>query len=469
MSIFKNALTASLGLEDDAPNVQVNIDTDEAGMPLDNITEDGENTPEADEVEIIEESSEIEADDEVIEEMTEAADSLESIYIAMESAQTNGGLTAEAAQFASIAVENIVRKYGVTSSDMGISLESFNDNRVQATTVSMEGVGSALKDLWDAIVTKFHAMIKKIVDFYQKTIAAAPRIKRRAEALRKKARATTGAAKEKTIKTGLYNSLNIAGQVPTAAMLSSALKDMYTDVVTNKNRKEIVADAAALFGSFSTAGTGTTGGADGVANALKTRLGLKDFPVNSGNYTIAGSVSASGVKVGGYNATSAIEMTRNLPGNKMWFAGAVGGTERTSKIAAFRDFRCGIFTDDDTVKTDRATTKEKEWAVLATNEVESLCDLVVKNMEAIISQKTQADKKLNSVKILKKEGEKLIAKIDGDDKAKNKAEATAALQVATEVMRHQNTGEAAALSHSYRTSKAILAYCARSLSQYKKD
>lgn len=51
MSVSRK-LNLSLGLEDDAPNVQVNIDTDEGGMPLDNITEDGEPTPEADEVEL---------------------------------------------------------------------------------------------------------------------------------------------------------------------------------------------------------------------------------------------------------------------------------------------------------------------------------------------------------------------------------------------------------------------------------
>lgn len=458
MSIFKTALNQSLGLEDEAPTVEINIDTDETGMPIDNVTDEGENTPEADEVEIIEDSEEISADNEVIEEMSEATDSLESIYLAMESAQANGGLTPEAAAFAAIGVDSIVRKYNATSEALGISLESFGDNRVQATTVSMEGVGQAIKDLWDTIVKKFQAMIKKIADFYQKTIAAAPRIKRRAEALRKKARAEKGAPKAKTMKTGLYGSLNIAGSVPSATQLQSAIKVLHTDITTNASKTDITSKAASIFGSFVGAGVGSAG----VANKMATEL---KFTGVSGN-KLTGSSKGS-VKVANSQSDVALELNRDLPGNKMFFKGTVAGTPRSSAIDALRDFRIGIYTDNDSVKTDKTAIRDKEWAVLSTAEIETLCDGVIKNMEAIISQKTQADKKVNDVKIIKKEGDKLIAKIDGADKAKSQAEASKALNITIDVMRQQNQGEAQVLSYSYRTSKAILAYCARSLSQYK--
>lgn len=465
MSIFKNAITASLGLEDDAPNVQVNIDTDETGMPIDNVTEEGENTPEADEVEIIEDTVEIEADNEVIEEMTEAADSLESIFIAMESAQSNGGMTPEAARFASIAVANIVGKYGVSSEDMGISLESFNDNRAHATTVSMEGVGQALKDLWEAIVAKFHAMVKKIVDFYHKMIAAAPRIKRRAEALRKKARAVKGSPKEKTMKTSLFGALNIAGSVPTAADLKTALKELHMDVSTNKKKAEIVDKAQQIFAPFN--GAGEDGGADGVATNIATAMGFGGIAGSGSSFALkANSVTA---KVGGSNAGVAVGITRNLPGNKMAFLGTITGTDRGSKIEALRDVRVGIYTDNDSYKADKTAEREKEWPILGTGDIETLCDLVIKNMEDIIADKTQADKKLNAVKLTKKEGEKLINKIDGDNKAKAQANATKVLNIVTDVMRQADQGRAQFTSYQYRASKSVLAYCARSLSQYKSN
>lgn len=465
MSIFKNALSASLGLEDDAPNVQVNIDTDEAGMPIDNVTDLGENTPEADEVEIIEDAQEIEADNEVIEEMNEAAESLESIYLAMESAQVNGGLTPEAAAMASLAVNNIVRKYNVTSEQMGISLESFNDNRVLATTVSMEGVGSALRDLWDMIVTKFQEMVKKIVDFYHKTIAAAPRIKRRAESIRKKARANTGSPKEKTMKVGLYSSLNIRGNIPSSSELQAALKQLAGDVVTHRKKTDIQNEAKAIFASFE--GAGENGGANGVAAALKNKMGFTGFAGGPGTYKLSGT--SANYKVGGTPASVVLVHADKLPGNKMIFAGTVTSNGRASRIEAFNDFRAGIYTDDDSVKSDKAGERDKEWPVLSTSDIETLCDLIIKNMDVIIAEKTQADKKLNSVKLTKAEGEKLIRKIDGDTKAKGQAEANKALKIVVDVMRNTIQGEAQIVSYSYRTSKAVLSYCARSLGQYKKD
>lgn len=465
MSILKNALNKSLGMEDDAPNVQVNIDTDEVGMPLDNVTEDGDNTPEADEVEIIEDATEIEADNEVIEEMGEAVDSLESIYIAMESAQTDGGLTPEAARFASIAVGNIVRKYGVSSEDMGISLEAFGDNRAKATTVSMEGVGQALKDLWETIVAKFQAMIKKIVDFYHKTFAAAPSIKRRADSIRKKARANTGSPKEKNMKVGLFSALNIRGSVPTAGQLQTALKSLAGDVNTNLKKADIQDEAKAIFASFD--GAGENGGANGVAAALYKKMNFSGIGGNPGNYRLSGS-SAGNFKVGGSDASVALIYVPNLPGNKMVFAGTTVSNGRLTRIEALRDIRAGVYVDNEGQKNDKASTRDKEWPVLSTADIETLCDLVIRNMETIISNKTQVDKKLNSVKITKAEGEKLIAKIQGDNKAKGQAEATKALNITLDVMRVINAGDAQITGYSYRTSKAILAYCARSLSQYKK-
>ena len=465
MSIFKNALSASLGLEDDAPNVQVNIDTDEAGMPIDNVTDEGENTPEADEVEIIEDAQEIEADNEVIEEMNEAAESLESIYLAMESAQVNGGLTPEAATMAALAVDNIVRKYNVTSEQMGISLESFSDNRVLATTVSMEGVGQALRDLWDMIITKFQEMVKKIVDFYHKTIAAAPRIKRRAESIRKKARANTGSPKEKTMKVGLYSALNIRGSIPTSAQLQTALKAIAGDVTTHKKKAALQDEAKTIFASFD--GAGENGGANGVAAALKNKMNFTGFSGSPGSYKLTGP--SANFKVGGTQASVALFHVDKLPGNKMVFAGTLEGNGRASRIEAFNDYRAGVYTDDDSVKNDKAAERDKEWPVLSTGDIETLCDLIIKNMDVIIAEKTQADKKLNSVKIIKAEGEKLIRKIDGDTKAKGQAEANKALKIVVDVMRNTTQADAQVAGYSYRTSKAVLAYCARSLSQYKKD
>ena len=142
-------LFQALGMEDDAPNVQVNIDTDEGGMPLDDVTAEGEPTPEADAAEMEADAAEIEADDEQIEELEEAQETLESYLIARESAKKNGGLTDDAAQIMAIGLESIMGKYGYDAQEVGMaSLESWGDNRSNKTTVSMEGIRDTLRTIW---------------------------------------------------------------------------------------------------------------------------------------------------------------------------------------------------------------------------------------------------------------------------------------------------------------------------------
>ena len=463
MSIFKNALVTSLGLEDDAPNVQVNIEVDEAGMPIDSVTEEGENTPEADEVEIIEEASEIEADNDVIDEMQEAAESLEKIYLAMESAQSNGGLTSEAAMFASIAVDNVVSKYGVSSEAIGISLESFADNRSHATTVSMESVGDALKSLWETIVEKFQEMVKKIVDFYNKTLAAAPRIKRRADALRKKARATTGTAKEKNIKVGLYGALNIQGNVPTATQLADGLKSAAVEIKDNEKKKDIQANAKDVFGSLKEYSGVLNEVA--IAGAIAKGLGLGDVTESGGTWSFNGGTATSR-KVGNQTAARAVKLIDSLPGNKVLFTGSTSGVTRNNPIDALGDFASGVYSDAASIKSN-SDAKDLEWPVLSPSEVENLCEVVIQSMDAIIAQKTQANKKVNSVKILKAEGNRAIAKIKGEGSAESQAVTRRVMSRMVELARTENKAWANLVSYNYRTSKAVLGYCSRSLNQYK--
>lgn len=464
MSIFKNALVTSLGLEDDAPNVQVNIDTDDAGMPIDNVTEDGENTPEADEVEIIEEASDIEADNDVIDEMQEAAESLEKIYLAMESAQTNGGLTPEAAMFASIAVDNVVSKYGVSSEAIGISLESFADNRSHATTVSMESVGDALRSLWDTIIEKFQAMLKKIVDFYNKTLASAPRIKRRADALRKKARATKGTAKEKEIKVGLYSALNIKGNVPTSGELASGLKAAAIEIHDNAKKKDLQAQVK---GTFSKLEKDAGQNELVIANTAAAGLGLGGISKVGDGWAFNGGTKVTR-KVGNQNADRAVELIDSLPGNKVLFVGSTSGVTRNNPIDVLGDYAGGLYADAASIKT-ASDAKDLEWPVLSPSEVENLCEIVIQSMDAIIAQKTQTNKKVNDVKIIKAEGNRVISKIKGDGSAEAQAVVRRVMTRMIELARTDNKAWANMIAYNYRTSKAVLGYCARSLNQYKES
>ncbi len=464
MSVSRK-LNLSLGLEDDAPNVQVNIDTDEGGMPLDNITEDGEPTPEADEVELNEAADEVEGDSEAIDDLQDASEALESIYLSMESAQRDGGLTREAAVFAGHAVQAAMRKFNVSSEEVGISLESFRDNKSRATTVSMEGIREALKAIWDKIVSVFQAMMKKIADFWNKYVAAAPHIKRRAEGLRKKARNVTGTQKEKTIATGLFRQLNVAGEVPKASNMTGYIKSVRGVFSKNATTDDLDAFAKKVFSKENLASRNWTSSVNELRKAVTT--------VQS----TYGITTSRTVTIAGDNVT--LKTSGSLPGNSLLVCDRVkgyndadSGDGPTAFAAEIRSVKWGVYADKHDLKT-KDTDKDKKFETLSASTVEAICDEVIQSMELIIQQKTQSARKENEVKAIKKAGDDFVndAASDNEDGTKSQQESDAAkvMSAVIDFSKTMEAGDTQVLRYNFNLAKASLAWCARSLSQYKSN
>ncbi len=464
MSVSRK-LNLSLGLEDDAPNVQVNIDTDEGGMPLDNITEDGEPTPEADEVELNEAADEVEGDSEAIDDLQDASEALESIYLSMESAQRDGGLTREAAVFAGHAVQAAMRKFNVSSEEVGISLESFRDNKSRATTVSMEGIREALKAIWDKIVSVFQAMMKKIADFWNKYVAAAPHIKRRAEGLRKKARNVTGTQKEKTIATGLFRQLNVAGEVPKASNMTGYIKSVRGVFSKNASTDDLDAFAKKVFSKENLASRNWASSVNELRKAVTT--------VQS----TYGITTSRTVTIAGDNVT--LKTSGSLPGNSLLVCDRVkgyndagSGDGPTAFAAEIRSVKWGVYADKHDLKT-KDTDKDKKFETLSASTVEAICDEVIQSMELIIQQKTQSARKENEVKAIKKAGDDFVndAASDNEDGTKSQQESDAAkvMSAVIDFSKTMEAGDTQVLRYNFNLAKASLAWCARSLSQYKSN
>lgn len=462
MSVSRK-LNLSLGLEDDAPNVQVNIDTDEGGMPLDNITEDGEPTPEADEVELNEAADEVDGDSEAIDDLQDASEALESIYLSMESAQRNGGLTREAAVFAGHAVQAAMRKFNVSSEEVGISLESFSDNKARATTVSMEGIREALEAIWDKIVSVFQAMMKKIADFWNKYLAAAPRIKRRAEGLRKKARNVTGTQKEKTIATGLFRQLNVAGEVPKAANMPGYIKSVRGVFSKNASTDDLDAFAKKVFSKENLASREWVSSVNELRNAV------------TAVQSTYGITTSRTVTIAGDNVT--LKTSGSLPGNALLVCDRVkgyndanSGDGPTAFAAEIRSVKWGVYADKHDLKT-KDTDKDKKFETLSASTVEAICDEVIESMELVIQQKTQTSRKENRVKLIKKAGDDFVndAASDNEDGTKSQQESDAAkvMSAVIDFSKTMEAGDTQVLRYNFNLAKASLAWCARSLSQYK--
>ena len=179
----------------------------------------------------IEESAEVEAEDVGADQAVDAHENLEEIEDAVISAEANGGLTRESAVFAHLAMKAAMGSadydYFVRSSKIP-SMESFNGgstSRQRYTAITLEGIGSALRAFWDAIVRQVKKMWAAVKNWYLKVLDAAPRMKKRAEALAKKSSDITGAAEEKSFDMGGLHQLHIGGKAPDP---TTAIKIMKT-------------------------------------------------------------------------------------------------------------------------------------------------------------------------------------------------------------------------------------------------
>jgi hypothetical protein len=110
------------------------------------------------------------------------------------------------------------------------SCEAFGGfgDRFVATSVSLEAIGDAIKNIWEKIKTWFNNMWKNIRTYWQKVWDASPKLKARAEALRKKADDLGGkTATEKTVDVGsdLVKKLhNDSGKLPTVQEMTGVME-----------------------------------------------------------------------------------------------------------------------------------------------------------------------------------------------------------------------------------------------------
>lgn len=183
----------------------------------------------------VEESAEVEAEDMGADQAVDAHENLEEIEDAVISAEANGGLTRESAVFAHLAMKAAMGAsdydYFVRSSKIP-SMESFNGgstSRQRYTTITLEGIGAALRGFWDAIVRQVKKMWAAVKNWYLKVLDAAPRMKKRAEALSRKSGDITGAAAEKSFEMGGMHQLHINGKAPDAAGANNIMKALAKD------------------------------------------------------------------------------------------------------------------------------------------------------------------------------------------------------------------------------------------------
>ena len=183
-----DALTKQLGIsagtvsvEEQEINIELNIESDEDGVPVDT-TE----APEAQILDAQEEETELDDTAEAQEELEEAHEALEALAISIEGYKATGGLTSQMAEEKYQQLDLITRKWGSLRSSCP-SVESFGLESSQLEqTISLENtVVEAIKKFWQTIVDTVNKWIASFREWIAKTFNVGSRLKKRAEKMKK--------------------------------------------------------------------------------------------------------------------------------------------------------------------------------------------------------------------------------------------------------------------------------------------
>lgn len=268
----------------------------------------------------VEETAEVEAEDMGADQAVDAHENLEEIEDAVVSAEANGGLTRESAVFAHLAMKAAMGaadyEYFVRSSKIP-SMESFNggtSSRQRYTTITLEGIGAALRAFWDAIVRQVKKMWAAVKNWYLKVLDAAPRMKKRAEALAKKSSDITGSATEKSFDMGGVNQLHLGSKAPDPSKAVATLK------IISKGTQDALGDktSGAYESTFEAYEKMLENVADIKDSALKGSSSLSEFYEKSIPKDATKSI-ASKADVVAENATSGFGTTKAVEGGSKRF------------------------------------------------------------------------------------------------------------------------------------------------------
>lgn len=126
-------------------------------------------------------------------EIEELADHLEVTVTIAQEALGHGGLdVAGAAQFHA-SVSRVYRAVGLPT-DKVPSMESFGDDRVAYTTVSVENAMTTLKAFWDALIKVLKEAWARVAKFFEQLFSATTALEKRAAGVYKAAKSVKGKA-----------------------------------------------------------------------------------------------------------------------------------------------------------------------------------------------------------------------------------------------------------------------------------
>ena len=455
---------SSLGLEDEdgSPVKGEEIEVAEDGAPI-----KGDETVEAEELAVDDASDEVSAELDTGDELVEAEQTLESIYAQLSAASESGrGISEDSARFMQIAIEGIVIKGSrLTTSKLGVpSCESFgSSNRaLNNTNISMEGVGEAIKKVWEWIKAQIMKVVAKVKTWYKSVLGLAPRLKKRAEAIKKKSEAVSGSSDESTVELSIHKQLVMNKKAEDPAKYVKAIGEvekalLATTKVGGPMGSKDVDDAIEVLNDMSAESK--------PANAVGLQLTYTFF---TGSKPSDVGVSGGSWDSGKPGDNKEGWTSACMPGNKslQLVYAKISIVDGDSYKKAMSSIKFGF---DGFYKKPGETDSSADYKVLSTDQVGDICDTIIDICEHVEDyDKKWQDREKHGTK-LKAALDKAVARLNKDkDADKDHVRQIKSVAMGNYVIWSSGIRtEANIIGYAMGTSRALLTWCERSLSTYK--
>ena len=486
MSLQRSLLGRFSSLESDMPEDDLEIESPEEGTDETGAQLDGENIVEGDLIEAAEDEAEInEADDEA-EELEDTSESLESFLMAAQLGKAQGGWTEGEALAYGLGLDATLKRLGGSSSDLMPSLESFGGTRERLeSTISVENkIKDAIISIWEAIKRAVNKVVAFVRKWYVKIFDGASRLKKRAEAIRKKAENTTGSAKEKKIATSTLSLLHVNKAMPTSKVLIDTIASITeaTKTLTSGRLESGYGEAVDGIVKVLTdvaEGEGTLIMSD-AATAVATITNAKIFQVDlavAKNKGSADDLAKVSMTASSQNNLAELYQSAELPGGKKLIhlnlgsqKGALDNGQYGRNVASALRL-AGKVTVIDYANKKVEIDSSKEVAILTPSEVVAIADATVDFCQVVVDYKLGFDKyeKKNSAALGKVDALLRKANNKEDDKdGRQRGEFVRGLaQGLGSLIRNRGTSITNVIGYGMTLTRNSLVFGVQSLAQYK--
>lgn len=325
-------------------------------------------------LEVNEVAAEIDQTHEAVAEAQESTDQLEEVAAALESMIDAGrGLSADAARFAHQSVSFATRKFGIATPMP--AMESFStgaSGQFGQTKASLEGIKETIQKIWTWIKSQLAKLRAHMKDFWLKTFDGAARLKKRAEAMMKKAEGVSGSAKENqvVVSADLVGKLHVGGKLGDVAAQLGEFKAV-TDALLGKVTEEMVKGAEECSDAIKAISFDDTAKLnDGIVKYLAGRAKVSNAGKQIASHDASGEKAHAWVKNEGMSVSRTNEL---LGGSAVYFFAS------TSQANGIDGLKADAKTSGKVlgVAEKAPETKETKVATLSGGAVSKICEEVM--------------------------------------------------------------------------------------------